>query len=230
MDTLKFIRMILRTSLLICLIFTIPTCAQRELSSSTTKKVLEIIKDPVLWNESFIRAIAQMEAIRDIEQQYIEIFPSVLLSTERYPTSRPDLVQRKIEGFNRAIGRSQNSDLYKALSQSIKFSMIESSASIYRITDTDSLAASISYQGSQPFFNQALKITTVVERIGRPQATTTKVIHGRGEERPQILTQYSYADGIIVFVMADIAPQPGVLYKVILDVPRLVTALKSELR
>jgi len=68
------------------------------------------------------------------------------------------------------------------------------------------------------FLKKDLKLQTVIDAYGAPEKTTTEVIHFRGERRPAILTHYHYANSAVQFVELDLAPTPGLVNRVVIDV------------
>lgn len=68
------------------------------------------------------------------------------------------------------------------------------------------------------FLKKDLKVQTVIDAYGPPEKTTTEVIHFEGERRPAILTHYHYADSAVQFVELDLAPTPGLVNRVVIDV------------
>ena len=74
------------------------------------------------------------------------------------------------------------------------------------------------------FLRRGTTIQSVLAAYGKPEKTTTEVVHGRGDRRPAVLTLHHYANGAVVFVESDLAPTPGLVDRVVVDVP-VATAL-----
>jgi hypothetical protein len=66
--------------------------------------------------------------------------------------------------------------------------------------------------------------------FGKPETITTLVIQSKRDMRPAILTLNSYAGGAIIFAESDLAPRPGLVDRVILDVPVMASMLFTEAR
>ena len=69
------------------------------------------------------------------------------------------------------------------------------------------------------FLRRGLTVNQVEAAIGQPETVTTQLIQSEGERRPVILTLHSYAGGAVVFAESDLAPKPGVIDRVILNLP-----------
>ena len=67
----------------------------------------------------------------------------------------------------------------------------------------------------------------VLERLGRPERVTTELLDDGTERRPIILTIYHYAGGVIAFAESDVAPRPGFINRVFLDVSAVTAALRQ---
>ena len=68
------------------------------------------------------------------------------------------------------------------------------------------------------FLKKDLQMQAVLAAYGKPEKTTTEVVHARGDRRPAVLTLHHYAGGAIRFVQSDLSPTPGLVDRVILDV------------
>lgn len=193
-------------------------------------KVLRIILDSVIWGKNLLPAIAQAEVLQQKGEQVIELFPDAVVSGQRFDRNKQDEVNKKIERLNQAVNEADRSDFYKRLNSNKAFDKVSGKANTYPLYEGDSTAVGIIFEGNNRLFSPGTKMATVFRRLGKPEKTSTRTIHGPGEERPQILTLYSYENGIIVFAEAEIATAPGLLNRVYVDVPRLVRALRNEMK
>lgn len=193
-------------------------------------KVLRIVLDSVIWGKNLLPAIAQAEVLEQKGEKYIELFPDALVSGQRFARNKTGEVNEKIDRLNQAISEADRSEFYKRLNNNKTFTKVNAKANMYPLAETDSTAVGIVFQNNDRIFSPETKMATVFRRFGKPEKTSTRTIHGPGEERPQILTLYSYENGIIVFAEADIAAAPGLLNRVYVDVPRLVKAMRNEMK
>jgi hypothetical protein len=193
-------------------------------------RLLKIISDADIWEKNLLPAIAQAEALEKSGEKYIEIFPSALVSGDRFLPGDKSKTDERISRYNAALAEAEKSDLYQQLNRSKPFTNVAGKANVYRLTETDSVGVGLVFDRDNYLFRPTTKIATVFKKLGKPEQTSTRVLHGPGEERPQILTLYSYENGIIMFAEADIAAEPGLLNRVFIDVPRFVKALKNEIR
>ncbi|MCI0723053.1 MAG: hypothetical protein L0338_29440 [Acidobacteria bacterium] len=68
------------------------------------------------------------------------------------------------------------------------------------------------------FLKKDVKVRSVLDAYGQPEKTTTEVVHSQGDRRPAVLTVHHYANGAVRFVESDLAPFPGIVDRVVLDV------------
>lgn len=68
------------------------------------------------------------------------------------------------------------------------------------------------------FLKRGLTTNSIIEFYGPPEQKTTRVVDTRGERRPAVLTEYHYANDSVIFVETDLAPEPGFVDRVVLDV------------
>jgi hypothetical protein len=192
--------------------------------------LLRILSDSIVWGKNLFPAIAQAEALQQRGQKKIELFPSAILSSERYGRNQQKDRDERINLYNEVLSASDKSDLYKRLQGNKAFAKATAKADSYPLLEIDSVAVGIIFGGNNYVFRPDTKMATVFKQFGKPETTDTRVLNGPGEERPQILTLYSYEKGIIIFAEADIAEAPGLLNRVFIDIPRLVQALKNEMK
>jgi len=191
--------------------------------------LMKIISDKEIWDKNFLPAIAQTEALEKSGEKYIELFPEAVISGEKFRRDEKNFSDAKIRKYDQAQTDAEKYELHQKLSKSFGFARPSGKTISYTSAETDSLVVAITYQGGF-LFKPDTKMETVFKQLGKPEKTDSRTIHGRGEERPQILTLYSYENGIIMFAEADIAAEPGLLNRVYIDVPRFVRSLNSEIR
>ena len=68
------------------------------------------------------------------------------------------------------------------------------------------------------FLKRGLTTNSIIEFYGSPEQKTTRVVDTRGERRPAVLTEFHYANDSVIFVETDLAPEPGFVDRVVLDV------------
>ena len=191
--------------------------------------LLRIISDSVIWGRNFLPAIALTEALEKGGERFIELLPEAIISGEKFGAGDNKNKDEKIRRYKQALDEAESTELYQKLSKSFGFTKIPGKTISYPMKENDSLVVGITYEGNF-LFSPATKTATIFRRFGKPEKTDTRAIHGRGEERPEILTLYSYENGIILFAESDNAAEPGLLNRVFIDVPRFVRALKSEMK
>ncbi len=201
----------------------------KEHTPSQNSNLLKIISDRVIWGENFLPAIAQAQAFDKAGEKYIEVFPQAILSGEKFARGDKNNSDAKMRMYEQAQADADKSDLYQKLLRSYAFAKVSGKTISYPSAETDSLVVGLEYKDGV-LFKPDTKMEMVFKQFGKPERTDTRTINGRGEERPQILTLYSYERGIIIFAEADIAEAPGLLNRVFIDVPRFVKALNNEMK
>jgi hypothetical protein len=191
--------------------------------------LMKIISDPVIWSNNFLPAIAQAEALEQAGERFIELFPRKILSGEKFNKEDKKNSDDKLRSYDQAQTDADKFELYQKMSKSFGFAKQSGKTISYLSDEIDSLVVGIDYKDGF-LFKPDTKMEMVFKQFGKPEKTDSRAIHGRGEERPEILTLYSYENGIIMFAESDNAAEPGLLNRVFIDVPRFVRALKSEMK
>jgi hypothetical protein len=75
------------------------------------------------------------------------------------------------------------------------------------------------------FLRPGIEMRAIVTRYGKPEKTTTEVVHARGDRRPAVLTLHSYGGGAIKFVQSDLAPSVGTVDRVAVEVDAIVAQI-----
>jgi hypothetical protein len=187
----------------------------------------KVLNDPALWGPDFPAALAQLPSWLRAGETTVAVFPDKVAGETRFP--KPEDATRAAEQLRQAAAAAAKprSGLPGGLSQTLtgareplsKF-RVEAPAFL----EDGSFRVTWSAPSAQ-LLKPGLTVATVRERLGAPAATRLLVLHAKGDERPVILTLSVYLGGAVIFAEADVAPRPGFVDRVLLDVPALAAAL-----
>jgi hypothetical protein len=184
--------------------------------------IVRILNDRSLWGEDFYRLLPVLSSFQKAGEQRIVIFADRVVGTNRYRSLR------EAETRNRALesalqrGDQPLAGAARRLYQVQQPIAMEPTA-IQFLDDRSFRVAAPAPNGQ--LLPAGLKIATVQERLGKPEKVTKELLDDGTERRPVILTVYYYAGGAIAFVESNIAPRPGFVNRVYLDVPAVTSAL-----
>jgi hypothetical protein len=188
------------------------------------RTVSQILADPTLWGPDFPSLLAQLEALqRTAERQVIVFRDRAVLST---PFKTEAEARSAAANIDRAMSelRSQPTALFNRMRSRGAITVLPAEVIAQFPEDRTARVALVAPALLAP----NLTVSTVRQRLGPPESTTRQLIEGPGESRPLVLTLYAYGAGAVVFAEADIAPRPGFVNRVRLDVPSATAALAKE--
>lgn len=187
-----------------------------------------ILGQEKLWGRDFSAALLSLPSWRDIGERKVAVFADRIVGETSYRTraeaQRPSIqLDVAMRSAPRRLATSA-ADLFKptrngaqGLFRAEPVALIDDD--LHRVAQTSDglqlLAASLT-------FDRLEKL------IGRPQSVTVQMVHALGDRRPVDLTFHSYADGSIVFVETDLAPQPGLVDRAVIDVPAAMALMFEE--
>jgi hypothetical protein len=178
-----------------------------------------MLTDPKLWGEDAFAVFASLDRWRMAGERAIEIYPDRVVSATK--TETPDLARPRLSQLTAAMQRPRpalRAAFTAAYAAAVAARAPGFQAEIQRVVEDESFRVVWVRPGAQ-FLRRGVTIRSVIDAYGKPEKTTTEVIHGRGERRPAVLTLYHYANGAVIFVESDLAPTPGLVDRVVLDVP-----------
>jgi hypothetical protein len=176
----------------------------------------KILTDRRIWGEDALAVFASLDHWRRLQETSIIVFPDKVVSGTARPTR--EAAQQAADRLKSAL--PTRSPLRPEFSGPYGGAM--GVASRHRVEaapfegERDFRVVIVREGGD--FLKKDVRISTIMETYGKPEKTTTEVIHFRGDRRPAILTVYHYAGGAVGFVESDLAPVPGVVDRVVLDV------------
>lgn len=164
--------------------------------------LLQILRQEKIWSKAS-EVLGNLPAWESIGQCAIHVFPNATVGGLPYTS---------MEEAKRAVQQLQQ---YAA----------KANVAAY-FPDDDSLRVRIPADTLN--FPEKLSMTKVHELLGNPTRIEKKVIHSIGERRPLVLTVHYYAGGSIAFAESDWSPEPGIVDRVILDVQKVLSAVRKE--
>lgn len=177
----------------------------------------KLLTDRNIWGEDAFRVFASLDRWKGE--------PSILLFTDRVvggsKFETPEQAREKAAAMARTMGRPF-SKLTPEFATSYKEALARKAAALQvesvPFMEDDSYRLQWKREGAE-FLKRQLTMRAVVAAYGAPEKTTTEVVHARGDRRPAVLTISEYAGGMLKFVQSDLSPDPGMVDRVVLDVP-----------
>jgi hypothetical protein len=178
-----------------------------------------ILTDPRLWADDAFAVFGSLDRWRTAGERAIEIYPVRVVSATK--TDTPDLARPRLGQMTAAMQRPRPA-LRPAFAAAYAAAVAARApgfrAEIQRAVEDESFRV-VWLRADGQFLRRGVTIRSVMDTYGKPEKTMTEVVHGRGERRPAVLTLYHYANGTVIFVESDLAPTPGLVDRVVLDVP-----------
>jgi len=176
-----------------------------------------LITDPAIWGEDALAAIARIGDWERLGETTIAIYPDKVVSGSKFANAEgaQNAGARLAEEMRRRLPalRTRETDAL-ARAASVRAGRFKTES--IRLIEDDSFRFGWRSEGSE-FLKPGLSVSSALARYGKPQRTTTEVVHAQGERRPAVLTIHEYASGAVKFVESDLAPSPGVVDRVYLD-------------
>jgi hypothetical protein len=195
-----------------------------------TNTLAKIFTAPGLWGKDYPAALASLPAWNRLGEKRVWVFADRVIGSSPHKTREE--AQAEAKRFNEAVKelRTRPAPKFESLLKDKTEQLRAGKMDVIPFFQEDGTARIAWTTGSHELLAPRLKMATVKERLGPAKKVSTEVIQGQGESRPVILTVYSYADGAVAFAESDVAPRPGFVNRVILDVPVVTAALFEEAR
>jgi hypothetical protein len=188
----------------------------------------QILAERSLWGKDFPTALGYLASLKEIGERKVAVYPRhfvVDTSHRRSEGARQDAARleaalRKaqpkakpgLEAIVKAAPGTEQPPPFKA--------------DVFLADDGKSHVALTNPQAQ--FLAPNLTVASVKERLGPPDQVTSEVVQTEKDERPAVLTHHFYAQRSVDFVESDIAPRPGLVSRVVLDVPAVSAELFQE--
>lgn len=212
---------------LACLAIGITLSAAAALRQTPAKApaVVPILSDRALWGEEFYGLLAFLPDFQNAGEQRIAIFADRVVGARRSESLRE--AQRRARALDQDLRRGPDRSLTTVVNRLFQVQKPPAvNATAIQFLDDRSYRVAVLAPDAR-FLARGLKTATVLERLGRPERVTTELLDDGTERRPIILTIYHYAGGAIAFAESDVAPRPGFINRVFLDVSAVTAALRQ---
>ena len=207
-------------------------CVEANAQSSPTpsKPTLDaIFSDSTLWGKDFPIALASLQSWPAAGERSVVVFQNRIVGGTPLKTrEEAEQTSKKVaeamatmEFKPKPRFEAMFKDVAPQLAAPLKTEIIS------RFQDDDSVRVASTRPDAQ-FLAPNLTMAAVQKRLGPPEKVEQQVIHGEGERRPVVLTLYRYADGAVTFAESNIAVRPGMVDRVLLDVPTVVNAIQAK--
>lgn len=190
-----------------------------------TRAIVRILDDRTLWGEDFYRLLASLSDFQKAGEQKVVLFPDRVVGNNRY--ERLPEAERRTRTLERELSEADPPLAAAAQRRyQVQQPMVLRPEAIQFLDDRSFRVAALA--PAALFLPKGLKVATVEERLGKPEKVTTEMLDDGTERRPIVLKIYHYAGGAIAFAESNIAPRPGLVNRVYLDVPAVTSALLKE--
>jgi hypothetical protein len=179
--------------------------------------IAKILTTPGLWGKDFPAALASLPAWKRAGDPSVAIFPDRIVGATPFKTTESAQSARTamIQALNQ---RPPAAEPFVELLKGQTERILQAQSEILQFLDDDSYRVTVTWADAQ-FFPAGLTVKQVESLIGQPEAVTTQVIQSERDRRPVILTLHRYADGALIVAESDWAPKPGLVDRIILNVP-----------
>jgi hypothetical protein len=185
--------------------------------AANSSQLQKFLTDPTIWGEDAFQVFASLDLWKG--ETSILVYTDKVVSGSKFGT--PEQARQKAAAMARTMNRvnfklsPEFASSYKsALARKTPASQVES----IRFMEDDSYRLEWKREGAE-YLKKQLTLRAVVAAYGAPEKTTTEVVQALGDRRPAVLTISEYAGGRLKFVQSDLSPDPGVIDRVVLDVP-----------
>lgn len=191
-----------------------PTLAEAQPAS-----VLErILTDPTLWGSDAFAVFGSLDRWKEAGEVAIVIHPDRVASGSK--ADAPEPARRRLAQMTAAMQRPRpglRPSFSAAYAVAVTTRAPGFRVEVVRFPEDGSFRVAWLRPDGE-FLRRGVTIRSILDAYGKPEKITTEVVHGEGDRRPAVLTAYHYANGAVQFVESDLAPSPGVVDRVVLDV------------
>ncbi|MEK7830715.1 MAG: hypothetical protein AAB401_06480 [Acidobacteriota bacterium] len=202
--------------------------------------IVKILNDRTLFGKDLPAALAYLPSWSQINERQVEIYPDRIVGSLVYKTTQEAQQAaarlREATAGPRLTPNPEFADLLRGVPNQFPFSVevipyFPDDGSI-RVAWTAPVIISApppelrnQAQQALQFFDPALKAAAVQQRVGPPDAINQEIVQSDKDERPVILTKFSYAKGAIDFAEADLSPRPGFVDRVLFNVTAVTSVV-----
>ncbi len=188
----------------------------------------EILNDRELWGKDLPAALALSSSWSRVGERTLAVFPGRILGATPYNT--PQDAQRAASQMARAMSEAPprpSPEFADLLARGRAKQAIPFRATLISLVDDDAVHLAWA-DSSVEFLPPNLTLASVKNRFGEPERVTQEIVPTQRDRRPVVLTLYQYAGGAVSFAESDAAQKPGIIDRVLFDVPAVTAALFGQ--
>lgn len=190
----------------------------RPASTANAALLEKILTDRELWEDDAFAVFGSLDRWKNAGVTSIIIYPEKVAAGTKSETleSAKQSLTRTVERMKPRQPRLR-SKFDAVYHEAVATKAPNLKAEVIRFLEDDSFRVVWRREGGE-FLKKGVKVSAVFDAYGKPQRTTTQVVHSRGDRRPAVLTLYHYANDAIRVVESDLGPTPGVVDRVVVNV------------
>lgn len=199
-------------------VFVVADSRSQVLAGDEPSMLSKILTDKNLWGEDAFAAFGSLESWKQSGVSSVLVFPDRIASGT--PSATPNEAEAGVARLVETMGLPQpqlQAAFAETYGAAISTRAPKLRVEFSRFLEDDSYRI-VWKTPEAAFLKKDMKMQSVIDAYGDPEKTSTEVVHSQGERRPAILTNYHYADGAVQFVESDLAPIPGFVDRVVVDV------------
>ena len=202
--------------------------ANAQPSPTQSKPTLSsILSDRTLWGKDFALALTFLQSWHEAGEGKVAIFSKRIVGSTAFRT-REDaekVTSKLTDAMARIVFRPKPE--FEAMFKGIepRLAAPVKAELIPAFADDDSIRVAWTLPDAE-FLPPKLTMAAVQERLGPPEKVEQELIQTEGERRPVVLTLYRYAERTVTFAESDVAVRPGLVDRVLLDVPAVINAIE----
>jgi len=197
-----------------------PASGQADKNAAITR----ILTTRALWGKDFAAGLASLPHWNSSGERAVAVFPDRIVGATPFKTAEEAQARRAALSQALSQRRPSAAPAFTELLRGTVDRALPLRSEAAPFLDDDSYRVVLTAPGSQ-FLAAGLTAAQVEAAVGQPESVTTQLIQNERERRPVVLTLRSYADGAVVFAESDWAPRPGVIDRVLIDVPAVAAVV-----
>jgi hypothetical protein len=193
-------------------------------SGANAMQIQKMLTDRELWGADAFALFAGLQRWKNAGESSILVFPDRVVGGNKYDSpAAAEPSASRLSAVMKAAPPKLRPEYQAAYRQSL------SRAASFKIRterflEDDSFHLVMRREAGE-FLKPDIPMRIITDRYGKPEKTTTEVVHAQGDRRPAVLTVHWYAGGAIKFVQSDLSPRPETVDRVVIDVNAIASQL-----
>ena len=193
-------------------------------SGANAMQIQKMLTDRELWGADAFALFAGLQRWKNAGESSILVFPDRVVGGNKYDS--PPAAEQSVSRLS-AVMKAAPPKLRPEYQAAYRESLARAAAfkiRAERFLEDDSFHIVMQRESGQ-FLKPGIPMSTITDRYGKPEKTTTEVVHAQGDRRPAVLTVHWYAGSTIKFVQSDLAPRPETVDRVVIDTNAIISQL-----